>query len=180
VKPIATRPSPGIGWTLVWIAVIALQQGCSSMRSCRSGTDARGVACETLQARERLEFGMSRAVAMATLGSATVAAPWRTDLGSVPAEIQNPFDSQTIESALGESYEVVRFFVEVERVSKCPFLQGRIRFAPLIFFDDQLVGWKWSYVADLTGRPVEPEQMSSHFGVFCDQQRAEKQPQHVD
>ncbi len=111
---------------------------------------------------------MSRSTAMETLGSATVAPPWRTDLSGAPPEIENPFDSQTVQSALGERYEVVRYFVEIERISECPFLSGRIRFTPLVFFDDQLVGWKWSYVEDLIGKPVEAEQRVSSFGVFCD------------
>ncbi len=159
-----------LAWFAAFFVLGAL--GCSSPGKCRVGEDASGIACRTLRARETLEFGMSRSTAMDTLGSTEVIPPWRTDLGDVPESVSNPFDSQNVESVIGERYEVVRFFVEIERRSKCPFLQGRIRFEPLVFFEDRLVGWEWSYVADLIGRPVEPNQRSLVFGVFCDQARA--------
>jgi len=170
----------GFAWLATGFVLGALAQGCSSSGKCRPGDDASGVACHTLHARELLEFGMSRSVAMDTLGSATVAPPWRTDLGNVPASISNPFDSQPLESIIGEQYEVVRFFVEVERGSKCPFLQGRIRFAPLVFFEDRLVGWEWSYVADLIGQPVGADDRSLVFGVFCEQERAQQAREPAD
>jgi hypothetical protein len=167
-------------WFATWLVIGVLALGCSSSRKCRVGEDASGVACQTLRAREQLEFGMSRSAAIDTLGSATVSPPWRTDFGDVPDSISNPFDSQTVESVIGEQYEVVRFFVEVERGSKCPFLQGRIQFAPLVFFEDRLVGWEWSYVADLVGHPVENQQRSLVFGAFCDQRRANREREPAD
>lgn len=160
-----------VGFVLATLQVWVLQ-GCSTPGSCRDGDDARGVACRTLRAREQLVFGMSKSAAMDTLGSSTVVPPWRTDLGDAPNSLHNPFDSQTVQSVLGEQYEVVRFFVYVERISKCPFLAGRIQLEPLVFFEDRLVGWDWSYVADLIGEPVEAEQMSWGFGIFCDQAAA--------
>lgn len=162
-----------VAWFAAGLVLVVLQivvlQGCSTPGKCRSGDDARGVACRTLRAREQLVFGMSRSEAMDTLGSSTVVPPWRTDLPDVPDNLHNPFDSQTVQSVLGEQYEVVRFFVDVERVSKCPFLAGRIQLEPLVFFEDRLVGWKWSYVADLVGEPVYAKQTSWGFGIFCDQ-----------
>jgi hypothetical protein len=177
---VARAPHRRLAWLAAWLVLAALAHGCSSRGKCRTGEDASGIACSTLHARDQLEFGMSRSEAIDTLGSATVAPPWRTDLGDVPTSLSNPFDSQTIESVIGEQYEVVRFFVEVERGSKCPFLQGRVRFAPLVFFEDELVGWEWSYVRDLVGQPVGADQRSLIFGIFCNQVRADQTREPAD
>lgn len=143
------------------------QSGCASRDACDAGDGAQAVACRARRAHGRLEFGLSREAAIAKLGTAAGIPPWRRDLAEVPDVVHNPFDSQDVESGIGEAYEVVRFFVEIEFVSDCPFLQGEIRFVPLVFFEDRLVGWTWSYVADLLGQPVPPEQQRLRFGVFC-------------
>ncbi|MEE8165454.1 MAG: hypothetical protein V3T64_07795, partial [Myxococcota bacterium] len=54
----------------------------------------------------------------------------------------------------------------------CPFVQGELRLEPLIFVDDKLVGWKWSYLADVLGRRLSAKETGWGFGAFCDSRRA--------
>jgi hypothetical protein len=85
--------------------------------------------------------------------------------------IQNPFDSQTYTSAIGEEYEVVRFFIAASGNSKCPLVRGELRLEPLVFFDGRLVGWKWSYLADVLDRRLSEKETRWSFGAFCDRSR---------
>lgn len=110
---------------------------------------------------------MSRDAALELLGKAEAEPPWPA-IGAAPELLHNPYDTLEYESKLGEHYDVVRHFVYVERVSKCPFLQGRIELEPLVFFEDKLVGWDWAYVADLVERRIRNNEKFVGFGVFCD------------
>ena len=168
------RARNAVATLLLGTAAVAL--GCASPRGCDDGNEAEDVACRTAAAREQLEFGMSRESALALLGRAEAVPPW-PQLGEAPATVANPYDEKTIESALGEEYQVVRYFVAVERVSKCPFLQGRIQLEPLVFFEGKLVGWRWAYVADLLERPIRNQERVDGFGVFCDRLGTEPAPE---
>ncbi len=130
--------------------------------------DYRGVACRAGAARKELVFGLPREAAIDAIGRAEVEPPWKNALGLGPAAIRNPYDSQTATSAIGEQYEVVRFFVSASGNSRCPFVQGELELEPLIFFDGKLVGWRWSYLEDVTGEPVPEKTRRWSFGAFCE------------
>jgi hypothetical protein len=157
-------------------AALTLLLALGAALACASGgchrDDYRGVGCRAEAAREALVFGLSREAALDAIGRSEVEPPWKNDLGLGPATIANPFDSQAFTSPLGEEYEVVRFFVEATGSSRCPFVQGELKFEPLIFVDGKLVGWKWSYLADVLGRRLTPKETGWEFGAFCDSQRA--------
>jgi hypothetical protein len=38
---------------------------------------------------------------------------------------------------------------------------------PLIFVDDRLVGWRWSYLADVLGQRISMKARRWDFGAFC-------------
>jgi hypothetical protein len=72
-----------------------------------------------------------------------------------------------MKSPIGEEYEVVRFFTEATGNPDCPFVQGELRLEPLIFVDDELVGWKWSYLSDVLGQRLSVKATRWNFGTFC-------------
>ncbi len=162
--------TPQMGMT-----ALALLVALASTLACASGAchrdDYRGVGCRAAAARETLTFGLSREAAIDVIGRSEVEPPWKNDLGLGPAMISNPFDSETMPSPIGEAYEVVRFFVEASGNPDCPFVQGELRLEPLIFVDDSLVGWKWSYLADVLGKRLSTKATRWNFGAFCDGRR---------
>jgi hypothetical protein len=135
---------------------------------CHRGDGYRAVGCRAAAAREALAFGLSREAALDAIGRSEAVPPWRNALGLGPALISNPFDSETYTSQLGEEYEVVRFFVGASGSPGCPFVQGKLKLEPLIFVDDELVGWKWSYLADVLDRRLTAKETGWEFGAFCD------------
>jgi hypothetical protein len=135
---------------------------------CHQGGGHRAVACRAALARKTLTFGLSREAALDTIGRSEAVPPWKNARGLGPSLISNPFDSQTYTSELGEEYEVVRIFVGASGNRKCPFVQGSLRLEPLIFVDDKLVGWKWSYLADVLDRRLTEKETGWDFGAFCD------------
>jgi hypothetical protein len=150
---------------LALIVALASTLGCAS-RSCHRD-DYRGVGCRAEAAREKLTFGLSREAAIDVIGRSEVDPPWKNDFGLGPSVISNPFDSETMKSPIGEEYEVVRFFTEATGNPDCPFVQGELRLEPLIFIDDELVGWKWSYLSDVLGQRLSVKATRWNFGTFC-------------
>jgi hypothetical protein len=161
--------------TRAQLAALALLLALGSTLACASRgcnrSDYRGVGCRAEAAREALVFGLSREEAIDAIGRTEVAPPWENFLGLGPATISNPFDSDTVTSPIGEEYEIVRFYVEATGNSKCPFIQGALKFEPLIFIDDKLVGWSWSYLAEVLGKRISPKKTSWDFGTFCGSRR---------
>ena len=138
---------------------------------CHRGDGYRAIGCHAAAARKALAFGVSREAALDAIGRSEAVPPWQNALGLGPALISNPFDSETYTSRLGEEYEVVRFFVGASGSPDCPFVQGKLKLEPLIFVDDKLVGWKWSYLAEVLGRRLSPKETDWDFGAFCDSKR---------
>ena len=161
--------------TQMGMAVLALLLALASTLACAWGgchrDDYRGVGCRAAAARETLAFGLSREAAIDAIGRSEVEPPWKNDLGLGPTVISNPFDSESMTSPLGEEYEVVRFYVEASGNPDCPFVQGELRLEPLIFVNDRLVGWRWSYLADVLGQRVSMKARRWDFGAFCDGRR---------
>ncbi|MBW1843216.1 MAG: hypothetical protein JRE38_07995 [Deltaproteobacteria bacterium] len=157
--------------TRVQLAALTLLLALGSTLACASGgcnrSDYRGVGCRAEAAREALVFGLSREEAIAAIGRTEVAPPWKNPLGLGPATISNPFDSDILTSPIGEEYEIVRFYVEATGNPDCPFIQGALQFEPLIFVEDKLVGWSWSYLAEVLGKRISPKKTSWDFGAFC-------------
>jgi hypothetical protein len=157
------------------LLALSLLVALASTLACASGgchrDDYRGVGCRAAAAREDLAFGLSREAAVDAIGRSEVEPPWKNDLGLGPAVISNPFDSETMTSPIGEEYEVVRFFVEASGNPDCPFVQGELRLEPLIFVGDKLVGWRWSYLADVLGERISMKARRWNFGAFCDGRR---------
>ena len=158
--------------TRTLLVALASTLSCAS-DGCYSGDGYKNVGCRAEAAREALVFGLSREEALDAIGRSEVVPPWQNDLGLGPTLIGNPFDSETYTSRIGEEYEVVRFFVEASGNPECPFVQGELRLEPLIFVDDELVGWKWSYLADALGRRLSAKETSWNFGAFCDGRRVD-------
>jgi hypothetical protein len=169
------RALSNLATTQMGMAVLALLVTLASTLACASGgchrDDYRGVGCRAEAARETLAFGLSREAAIDAIGRSEVEPPWKNDLGLGPAVISNPFDSENMTSPLGEEYEVVRFYVEASGNPDCPFIQGELRLEPLIFVEDRLVGWRWSYLADVLGQRVSMKARRWDFGAFCDGRR---------
>jgi hypothetical protein len=168
--------------TPVRMTALTLLVAFASTIACASGgchrDDYRGVGCRAAAAREDLAFGLSREAAIDAIGRSESEPPWKNDFGLGPAVISNPFDSKTMTSPIGEEYEVVRIYVEATGNPDCPFVQGELRLEPLIFVDDKLVGWRWSYLADVLGERISMEARRWDFGAFCDGRRA--RPQDAD
>jgi hypothetical protein len=156
---------------LALLVALASTLACAS-RACHRD-DYRGVGCRAAAAREDLSFGLSREAAIDAIGRSEVEPPWKNDLGLGPAVISNPFDSESMTSPIGEEYEVVRFFVEASGTPDCPFVQGDLKLEPLIFVDDRLVGWQWSYLADVLGERVPMKSRRWNFGTFCGSRRSD-------
>jgi len=154
---------------LALLVALASTLACA-WRACHRD-DYRGVGCRAEAAREDLTFGLSREAAIDAIGRSEVEPPWKNDLGLGPAVISNPFDSENMASPLGEEYEIVRFYVEATGNPDCPFVQGELRLEPLIFIDDRLVGWRWSYLADVLGERISMKAKRWDFGAFCDGRR---------
>jgi hypothetical protein len=163
--------------TQVQLAALALLLALGSTLACASGgcnrSDYRGVGCRAEAAREALVFGLSREEAIDAIGRTEVDPPWKNPIGLGPATISNPFDSDTLNSPIGEEYEIVRFYVEATGNSKCPFIQGALKFEPLIFVEDKLVGWSWAYLAEVLGKRISPKKTSWDFGTFCNSRRTD-------
>jgi hypothetical protein len=157
---------------LALLVALASTLACAS-GGCHWGDGPRAVGCHAAAAREALTFGLSREEALDAIGRSEVVPPWQNALGLGPALISNPFDSETYTSRLGEEYEVVRFFVEASGDSDCPFVQGELKLEPLIFVDEKLVGWKWSYLADVLDRRLTAKETGWSFGAFCDGRRGD-------
>jgi hypothetical protein len=163
--------------TQMGMAALALLVALASTLACASGgcrrDDYKGVGCRAAAAREDLAFGLSRDAAIDAIGRSEVEPPWKNDLGLGPAVISNPFDSETMTSPIGEEYEIVRFYVEATGDPDCPFVQGELRLEPLIFVEDRLVGWRWSYLADVLGQRISMKARRWDFGAFCDGRRSD-------
>jgi hypothetical protein len=151
----------------VLLAVFTWTFGCAS-GGCPRGEGYRAVGCHAAAARDRLVYGISRDEALDTIGRSEVEPPWINPLGAGPPLLHNPFDNQAYTSALGEEYEVVRFFVEAYGNPGCPFVQGRLSLEPLIFLDGRLVGWSWPYLEDVLERRLSKEEVGWSFGTFCE------------
>jgi hypothetical protein len=118
-------------------------------------------------AREQLAFGMSREQATAIMGEAEVRPPWANDLGIGPQVVRNPFDTLRFESPAGETYEVLRYAVDLRGEPRCPFVHGNAVLVPLIFLEDKLVGWRWSYMESVLQRALREDERTWVFGRFC-------------
>lgn len=163
------HPTPGAGcrYLLALALLCAVGSGCAIGKSPR-GAHLEQVAANTA-ALERLEFGMTRAESAAIMGEQVIRPPWANDRGIGPQVVHNPFDSTTFESQNGEVYQVDRYAVGLYGQSGCPFIRGEAQLAPLIFLEDKLVGWRWSYLASALQSPVPAEASSWSFGQFCGQ-----------
>jgi len=146
---------------------------CAFSLGCAGSTRPRGAYLDQIEANsaalEQLQFGMTRAESAALMGEKTIRPPWANDRGIGPQELRNPFDGERFESPNGEIYQVDRYAVGLYGQSGCPFIRGDARLVPLIFLDEKLVGWRWSYLASVLQRPIKTTEKSWNFGQFCGQ-----------
>ena len=157
----------------LWACALALALLCAAVSGCAGAKKVRGPHLDQVAANaaalDRLEFGMTRAESAAIMGEQVVRPPWANDRGIGPQVVRNPFDSAEFESPSGERYEVDRYAVGLDGLSGCPFIRGEARLVPLIFLEDELVGWRWSYLASVLERPIQAGENSWSFGQFCGQ-----------
>jgi hypothetical protein len=166
--------TPGRAGTSL-VAFLALSAlGCASLGIYASGDEYKKLARANESAREQLAFGMSKEKATAIMGEAEVRPPWANDLGIGPQVVRNPFDTLRFESPLGEEYEVLRYAVGLYGEPRCPFVHGDAVLVPLIFFEEKLVGWRWSYMESVLQRRLRDDERRWGFGRFCG--RASERP----
>ncbi len=167
VRELLTTFEDWIGeWTCVgFLALSAL--GCASLGIHTSGDEYEKLARANESVREQLAFGMSKEKATAIMSEAEVRPPWANDLGIGPQVVRNPFDTLRFESPAGEEYEVLRYAVGLYGESSCPFVHGDAVLVPLIFFEEKLVGWRWSYLESVLRRRLREDEQAWGFGGFC-------------
>lgn len=157
----------------LWACALALALLCAAISGCAGAKKVRGPHLDQVAANaaalDQLEFGMTRAQAATIMGEQVILPPWANDRGIGPQIVHNPFDNATFESPSGESYEVDRYAVGLYGQSGCPFIRGEAQLVPLIFLGDELVGWRWSYLASVLQRPIPADVKSWSFGQFCGQ-----------
>lgn len=159
--------APGRAGTRL-VALLALfPLGCASLGTRASGNGYQKLARSNESAREQLAFGMSKEHAMAIMGEAEVRPPWANDLGIGPQVVRNPFDALSFESPAGEAYEVLRYAVGLSGDPRCPFVHGDATLVPLIFLEEKLVGWRWSYMESVLQRRLREDERTWAFGRFC-------------
>jgi hypothetical protein len=165
----AHRPNLGS----LWSCALALALFCAFSSGCAGSKGARGPYLDQVEtnaaALDQLEFGMTRAESAAIMGEQEIRPPWANNRGIGPQVVRNPFDSATFESPSGEAYEVDRYAVGLYGQSGCPFIRGEAQLVPLIFLDDKLVGWRWSYLASVLQHSIQADVRSWSFGQFCGQ-----------
>jgi hypothetical protein len=151
-----------------FVALLAFSAlGCATLGIDASSEEYEKLARANESAHEQLAFGMSKEKATAIMGEAEVRPPWANDLGIGPQVVRNPFDTLRFESPLGEEYEVLRYAVGLYGEPRCPFVHGDAVLVPLIFFEEKLVGWRWSYMESVLQRRLRDEERGWGFGRFC-------------
>jgi hypothetical protein len=163
------QPALGTVWSraLTLALLCAVSSGCAGTKQARSPFNDQVDA--NTAALEQLQFGMTRAESTAIMGEQVIRPPWANDRGIGPQVVRNPFDGAEFESPNGETYHVDRYAVGLYGQSGCPFIRGVARLVPLIFLADELVGWRWSYLASVLQRPIRAAEKSWSFGQFCGQ-----------
>jgi hypothetical protein len=169
------RRGAGAAWAAGWIAALATL-ACASIGGRPSGDEYKQLLSANKDAVEKLSYGMSKAEAAAVMGDAEALPPWANDRGIGPRIARNPFDTLHFESPEGESYEVMRYAVGLYGEYRCPFVHGDAEFVPLIFFEEELVGWRWSYMESVLQRRLRSEERAWSFGRFCDGGSREPDP----
>lgn len=150
------------------VALLGLSAlGCASLGTYTSGDGHEKLARANESAREQLAFGMSKEETTAIMGEAEVRPPWANEFGIGPQVVRNPFDTLRFESPLGEEYEVLRYAVGLYGERRCPFVHGDAVLVPLIFFEEKLVGWRWSYMESVLQRRLREDEQAWTFGRFC-------------
>ena len=139
--------------------------------ACAFGGRSGGASADQLEANaaahKRLRFGLSKSEATALMGAAELRPPWANTLGIGPQTVRNPLDSLRFESPSGEEYEVLRYAVALSGDPRCPFVRGEATLVPLIFVEEQLVGWRWSYLESVLQRRLRDDEVGWAFGSFC-------------
>jgi hypothetical protein len=161
------RRTAGAACAAGWVAAVAML-ACASIGGRPSGDDYKQWLSANAAAPEKLSFGMTKAEATAVMGDAEARPPWLNDRGIGPQIVRNPFDSLQFESPEGEAYEVRRYAVGLYGEYRCPFVHGDAEFVPLIFFEEKLVGWRWSYIESVLQRRLRSDERAWSFGRFCD------------
>ena len=163
------RPALAAVWgcALALALLCAVGSGCAGSK--RTSGRYRDQVTANAAALDRLEFGMTRAESAAIMGEQVIPPPWANDRGIGPQVVRNPFDSLAFESPSGEAYEVDRYAVALSGQSGCPFIRGEAQLVPLIYLEDKLVGWRWTYLASALQRSLRADEKSWSFGQFCGQ-----------
>jgi len=152
---------------LVALAAVSLL-ACASIGGDRSRNGYEKLMRANESARERLAFGMSKEEAVTVMGGAEARPPWANDRGIGPQIVRNPFDTTRFESPEGEEYEIMRYAVGLYGEHRCPFVHGDAALFPLIFFEEKLVGWRWSYLESVMQRRLRGDEQAWSFGRFCE------------
>ena len=162
-----TRSWVGLVTALLALGALGCASGSGSV-ACSPSNRFRSAACHNRHAIEQLTFGMTRSQATAAMGQFEFEMPWTDEYGIAPDRIENPFDTRTYDTAIGEEYEVLRYVVDEFDRSDCPHVYKGLNLEPLIFFEGQLVGWRWSYLEDALNRAAEPDDLAWRVSYFCD------------
>jgi len=159
----------------VLLAVLALL-ACSSVRTHPSGGAYEAQVKRNSTVREELVFGMSRAEAASIMTAAQIIPPWANPRKIGLQIVPNPLDTLEIDAPSGDHYRVDRYAVGLYGEHRCPFIRGEAELEPLIFFEDKLVGWRWSYLESALQRRLTVDEKRWSFGEFCGAQASQKTP----
>jgi hypothetical protein len=164
------RTAPGV------LLIVLTALACSGMPTGPSGDGYRKELKANDAAREKLVFGMSRAEVVAVMGTPRMVPPWANARKIGRQVVENPFDTLEFEAPNGDRYEVHRYAVGLHGEYRCPFIRGEAEFVPLIFFEGELVGWRWSYLASALQRRLTHEEERWTFGEFCGADASQANP----
>jgi len=153
--------------TLLLGAALAGIAGACALAGRSGGGEVADLMEANAAARGRMRYGLTKREAMARMGEAAVRPPWANSLGLGPQVVRNPFDELRLEAPGGEVYDVLRYAVALDGDPRCPFVRGEAELVPLIFVDDQLVGWRWSYLESALQRRLRDSERGWSFGGFC-------------
>ncbi|MFQ5415907.1 MAG: hypothetical protein ACE5FL_02550, partial [Myxococcota bacterium] len=159
-------PARLAGAALAVVSAIAV--GCASVGLGGSGDAGGALARANARAVDHLAFGMSMDEAAGIMGEQEVPAPWANANELGPQVIRNPHDTLRFEASEGDAYVVRRYVVSLSGDPHCPFVRGEADLVPLIFFEEKLVGWRWSYLESALQRRLREDERSWSFGRFCD------------
>lgn len=139
-----------LNWCLLLAALGVLNAGCAPLLigvGIKAGTDEKATleqASATNKTRLKdLAYGVSKKYVKDAMG----ARPIRAFVGEEKVELSNPYREKAI-VVNGQTYTVLYFLTDANNDR---LIQNN-ELTPVVFENDQLIGWGWSFVNELKYR----------------------------